>query len=139
MVFDGIFSFAGNDDDVLDSGSDALFGDVLNLRLVDDGEHFFRLRLGGGEEARAKSRGREDSFADFVAAAGGAASMRKVGYVRSVAVHRLSFLHTSTRGWTPFFDVDSIQSMFLRSNGARWVSWSLWSCPMQGRACARIG
>src|SRR6266481_6094857 len=99
MVFDGIFSFAGNDDDVLDSGSDALFGNVLNLWLVDDGEHFFRLRLGGGEEARAESRGSEDGFADFVAA--------------------------------------SNQSMFLHSNGARWVSLYQSGCPKKGRLCLR--
>ena len=58
MVFDGILAFAGDDDDVLDAGGDAFFGDVLNLGLVHDGEHFFGLRFGGGEEARAEACGR---------------------------------------------------------------------------------
>jgi len=33
MVFDRILALAGDDDDVLDAGGDALFGDVLNLGL----------------------------------------------------------------------------------------------------------
>jgi hypothetical protein len=64
MVLDGILAFAGDDDDLLDSGGNALFGDVLNLGLVDDGEHLFGLRFGGRKETRAEARGREDGFAD---------------------------------------------------------------------------
>lgn len=81
MVFDGIFAFAGDDDDVLDAGSDALFSDVLNLRLVHDGEHFFGLRFGRGEEARAEARGREDGFADAVLRRDGfAGDVRRIGW-----------------------------------------------------------
>src|SRR5260370_7529468 len=112
-VFDGVFSLAGNDDDVLDCGSDALLGDVLNLRLVDDGEHFFRLRLGGGEEARAESRGRGDSFADFVAASGVAPNRRSVGYCRSVAVLRPMLFPPSTTRRPPFFSLASLPSLFF--------------------------
>ncbi len=76
MVFDGILAFAGDDDDVLDAGGDAFFGDVLNLGLVHDGEHFFGLRFGGGEEARTEACGGENSFADAV--------LRGDGFVREV-------------------------------------------------------
>src|SRR5258707_15176308 len=50
MIFDGVLAFSGDDNNVLDSGSDAFFRDVLNLRLVNNPEHFFWLGLGGGEE-----------------------------------------------------------------------------------------
>ena len=65
MIFDGVLSFAGDDDDVLDAGGDALFSDVLDLRLVHDGEHFFGLRLGSGKKTRTEARGGEDSLANF--------------------------------------------------------------------------
>src|ERR1700720_2394083 len=81
MVFDGILAFTGDDDDVLDAGGDALFSDVLNLRLVPDGEHFFGLRFGSGEEARAEARGREDGFADGVLRGDGfAGDVRRIGW-----------------------------------------------------------
>ena len=41
--------------DVVDAGRDRLFDDVLDRRLVDDGEHLLRHRLGGGKEAGAKA------------------------------------------------------------------------------------
>ena len=94
MVFDGILAFAGDDYDVFDPGSDALFGDVLNLRLVDDGEHFFRLRLGGGQEARAESCGREHCLANFVTASRGTVGLRSVGCGGGSVGHGLSFSHT---------------------------------------------
>ena len=94
MIFDGILAFAGDDDDVLDAGGDTLFDDVLNLRLVDDGEHLFRLRLRSGEKARAKAGGREHRLADSVAAIRGAVSSRRVGCDGGVVGHRLSFLYT---------------------------------------------
>jgi hypothetical protein len=37
----------------------------LNERLVDDGQHFLRHRLGGGQDAGAKAGDRKDGFADF--------------------------------------------------------------------------
>ena len=94
VVFDGILAFAGDDNDVFDPGSDALFGHVLNLRLVHDGEHFFRLRLGGGQEARAESCGREHRLANFVAASRGTIRLRSVGCGGGGVGHGLSFSHT---------------------------------------------
>ena len=91
MVFDGVLAFAGDDDDVLDAGGHALFNDVLNLRLVDDGEHFFGLRFGGREEASAKAGGREHGLADLLAAACGSISSCGVGRAGRVVGHRLSF------------------------------------------------
>ena len=57
VIFDGILPFTGNDDDVLDAGSNAFLSDILNLGLIDNGEHFLRLGLGGGQEARAEPSG----------------------------------------------------------------------------------
>src|ERR1700738_2073981 len=57
MVLDGIFAFSGDDDDVFDAGGDAFFGDVLDLRLIDYGEHFLGLSFGGGEKPRAQAGG----------------------------------------------------------------------------------
>ena len=37
---------------------------VLNDRLVDERQHLFRLRLGGGKKAGAEAGGREDDFAN---------------------------------------------------------------------------
>ena len=70
MILDGIFALAGDDDDVLDAGGHALFGDVLDLRLVHDGEHFLGLGLGGGKETRAEARGGQNGFANFLMAGG---------------------------------------------------------------------
>jgi hypothetical protein len=65
VIFDGIFALAGNDNDVFDAGGDTLFGDILNLRFVDDDKHFFGLGFGGGKEARAKTGRGENCFANF--------------------------------------------------------------------------
>jgi len=94
VVFDGILAFAGDDDDVLDAGGDALFDDILNLWLVDHSEHFFRLRFRSGEKASAESGGREDGFADFVAAARGAAGLRRVGEAEAWLVIGSVFAHS---------------------------------------------
>jgi hypothetical protein len=91
VIFDGILAFAGYDDDVLDAGGDALFNDILNLRLVDDGEHFFRLSFGGGQEARAKAGGRKDRLAYFLATTCGSVGSCRLGRVGRVVVHRVSF------------------------------------------------
>jgi hypothetical protein len=113
VVFDGILAFAGDDDDVLDARSNALFSDVLDLGLVDNSEHFFGLSFGGGEEARAEARGRKHRFADFVAYDRGS----NVGRGRGMISHRLSFSHTLGE-WTPFFDAAPKQSMLLRGRVA---------------------
>ena len=45
---------------------DGLFDDVLDRRLVDDGQHLLRHRLRGGEEAGAESGGRNDGLEALV-------------------------------------------------------------------------
>ena len=52
VIFDGILSLSGHDDDVFDPGNYALFHDILNLRLVHDRQHFLGLRFRRGQEAR---------------------------------------------------------------------------------------
>ena len=81
VIFDGVFAFSGNDDDVLDPRNNALLDDVLNLRLVHNGEHFLGLRLRGGQEARAKPRSRQNRFAHFAWC--GTLPLRCVGHSRS--------------------------------------------------------
>ena len=48
MIFNGAFSPAGDHNDVPDASQGSLFGDVLNKRLVDQRQHFFRRGFGGG-------------------------------------------------------------------------------------------
>ncbi len=64
VIFDGTFAAAGDDNDVLDAGGHALFRDVLDLRLINDGQHFLGLRFGGGEESSAQTGGRQNCFSD---------------------------------------------------------------------------
>ena len=47
VVFDGVLSPAGHDNDVVNAGGDAFLDDVLDQRLVDHRQHFFWLRFGG--------------------------------------------------------------------------------------------
>src|SRR5437773_3343004 len=96
MIFDGILAFAGDDNDVLDSRRDALFGDVLNLRLVDDGEHLFGLRFGGGKEARAEAGGREHGLSNFLMRVH-AISRRSVRNGGRICWHSLSFSEARKR------------------------------------------
>jgi hypothetical protein len=42
--------------------ADRLFDDVLDRRLVDDGQHLFGHRLGGGKEPRAETRSGDDGL-----------------------------------------------------------------------------
>ena len=70
VIFDGVLALAGDDDDVLDAGGDAFFGDVLDLRLVHDGEHFLGLGFGGGKETRAEACGGQNGLANFLMAGG---------------------------------------------------------------------
>ena len=65
MVFDGALAVAADDQDVLDAARERLFDDVLNRRLVDDGQHLFRRRL-RGRQARAITGRRNDGLADFL-------------------------------------------------------------------------
>ena len=65
VVFDGLLAASGDDDDLVAAGSHGLFDAVLNDRLVDDGQHFFGLSFGCGQEAGAEAGGGEDGFANF--------------------------------------------------------------------------
>jgi hypothetical protein len=47
---------------VADAGGHRLFDDVLDRRLVDDGQHLFGHRLGGGKEPRAEARSGDDGL-----------------------------------------------------------------------------
>jgi len=55
---------------MLDAGLFGFVDDILNQRLVDDGKHFLRHRLGGGQDAGAEAGDRENGFADFHGAVG---------------------------------------------------------------------
>jgi hypothetical protein len=89
MILDGIFPSAGDDDDVLDAGSDAFFGDILNLRLIDDGDHLFRLRFGGGKKTGTEARGGKNGLADFANMGSRGVNGRRVGLGGLVVRHRL--------------------------------------------------
>ncbi len=65
VILDRALAAAGDNDDVLDAGSHAFFSDILNLRLIDNGQHFFGLRFGGRQKTRAQAGGRQNGFADF--------------------------------------------------------------------------
>ncbi len=70
VILDRALAAAGNNDDVLDAGSHAFFSNILNLRLIDNGQHFFGLRFGGRQKARAQAGGRQNGFADFAQRSG---------------------------------------------------------------------
>jgi hypothetical protein len=64
VILDRVLPAAGDDDDVGEAGRHRLLDHVLDDRLVHERQHLFRLRLGGGKEARAEARGGEDGLAD---------------------------------------------------------------------------
>ncbi len=66
MVFDRVLAASRHQDDVVDPGGDRLFDAVLNDRLVDERQHFFRLRFGRRKEARAQAGGGKNGFADVI-------------------------------------------------------------------------
>ena len=65
MILDHALVAPGDEDEMLDAGLLGLVVDILNQRLVDDGQHFLRHRLGGGQDAGAETGDREDGFTDF--------------------------------------------------------------------------
>ena len=64
VVLDRLLGPAGHDEDVLDARRHGLLDDVLDPRLVDQGDHLLGRRLGGREEAGAEPRGGDDCLAD---------------------------------------------------------------------------
>jgi len=65
VVFDGGFTAARHDNDVLNARMQRLFDAVLNDRLVDDGEHFLGHGLGGWQKTGAQPGGGKNGFANF--------------------------------------------------------------------------
>ena len=65
MIFDHTLVAAGDEDEMLDAGFPRLVDHILDQRLVDDGQHFLRHRLGGGQDAGAEAGDRKNGFADF--------------------------------------------------------------------------
>ena len=65
VIFNGALVAAGDEDHFGDAGSDRFFDRVLDQRLVDDGQHFFRACFGGGQKTRAQSGNGENGFTDF--------------------------------------------------------------------------
>ena len=60
VILDRALVAAGDEDEALDPRGRGLLDCVLNERLVDDGQHFLRHRLGRRQEARAQPRHGED-------------------------------------------------------------------------------
>src|SRR5437868_3595351 len=69
MVLDRSFTAASYKDNFLDAGRDHLFHNVLDDRLVDNGQHFFGLGDGRRQKARTKTSHRYDRLTDFLPSA----------------------------------------------------------------------
>ena len=70
VILDDALVAAGDEDEMFDAGLPRLVDHILDQRFVDDGEHFLRHRLGGGQDAGAEAGDREDGFTDFHAVSG---------------------------------------------------------------------
>jgi hypothetical protein len=64
VILDRVLAAPGDQDHVVDAGGQRLFDAVLDGRLVDEGQHLFRLRLGRRQEAGAEAGGGEHGLAD---------------------------------------------------------------------------
>src|SRR5258708_6930425 len=64
MVDDGPLATAGDHDHLFDAAGDRFLHAVLDRRLVDQGQHLFRLRFGGGQESGAEPGRGDDRLAD---------------------------------------------------------------------------
>jgi hypothetical protein len=62
VVRDVVLVAPQDDQHVIDARRHRLFDDVLDGRLVDDGQHLLRHRLGGGKEPRAETRSGDDGL-----------------------------------------------------------------------------
>jgi hypothetical protein len=65
VLLDGALAAADDDEDVRDARVHGLFHDILNDRLVHEGQHLLRHSLGDGQEAGAETGGGNDSFTNF--------------------------------------------------------------------------
>jgi hypothetical protein len=66
MVFHDALAAAGDDEDLLDAGGDGLLHDVLDGRLVHNGEHLLGHGLCGGQHAGAQACRGDDGFTDLL-------------------------------------------------------------------------
>ena len=62
VLLDGLLVAAVHDNDLVGARRQAFFDHVLNNGAVDHEQHFFRLSLGGGKEARAHARSGNQSL-----------------------------------------------------------------------------
>src|SRR5260370_15837944 len=76
VVLNRALAATGDDDDVLYAGGYAFFGDVLDLRFVDNSQHFLRLGLCGRQKARAQASGGLKRFSLFSVRRGGSRTTR---------------------------------------------------------------
>ena len=65
VILDHVLAAAGDEHEMLDPGFHRLIDDVLDHRLVDDGEHFLRHRLGRRQEPRPQSGHRKYCLTNF--------------------------------------------------------------------------
>ncbi len=64
MILDHALVAAGDEDEFIDSGSQAFLNGILDQRPVDDRQHFLRHRLGGGQKSGAETGHRQNGFTD---------------------------------------------------------------------------
>ena len=83
VILDRPLAAAGHDDDFRETRGDRLLDDVLDHRLVDEGKHLFRLRLGRGKEASSEPSGREHRLAHLHELIIPAASVRPYDVARA--------------------------------------------------------
>ena len=66
VILDRALATAGDHNNLVTTGIECLLYSVLNDRLVHQGQHLFRLRFGGGQEACAETGSGEHRFANFL-------------------------------------------------------------------------
>ena len=64
VILDHALVAAGDEYELLDPRGQAFLYRILDQRPVDDREHFFRHRLGGGQETGAEAGHRQNGFTD---------------------------------------------------------------------------
>ena len=64
VIFDGAFTAAGDEHEVLGTGGERFFHGVLDEWLIHHWQHFLRARLGGGKKTGAAAGHGEDSGAN---------------------------------------------------------------------------
>ena len=66
MVLDDFRVAPCDENEMLDAGLPSFVDRILNQWAIDDGEHLFRHRLGGGKEPRAKTGDRKHRSSDRI-------------------------------------------------------------------------